>query len=146
MKAPIRFFPEPSNIITDTMVMKFYNKHTIEDNDSTYEIKIPIFRKGNLEHYPMFLIAFNEGLESMNLQNNANAFIKHYRNHTQNKAKTKFNDKLRELQNNFAENQPITMNDVGTCIKHVIRGYGNVSNLNHIKSNILTIKKPLGVH
>ena len=88
MKAPIRFFPEPSNIITDAMVMKFYNKHTIEDNDSTYEIKIPIFRKGNLEHYLMFLIAFNEGLESMNLQNNANAFIKHYRNHTQNKARS----------------------------------------------------------
>ena len=67
MKAPIRFFPEPSSIITDAMVMKFFNKHTIEDNDSSYEIRIPIFHKGDLEHYLMFLIAFNEGLESMNL-------------------------------------------------------------------------------
>ena len=146
MKAPIRFFPEQSSIITDAMVMKFFNKHTIEDNDSSYEIRIPIFHKGDLEHYLMFLIAFNEGLESMNLQNNANAFIKHYRNHTQNKAKTKFNDKLRELQSNLTESQSLTMSDIATCIKHVIRGYGNVSKLNHIKSNILTIKKPLGVH
>ena len=97
MKAPIRFFPEPSNIIIDAMVMKFFNKDTIEDNNSSYEIRIPIFHKGNLEHYLIFLIAFNEGLESMNLQNNANAFIKHYYNHMQNKAKSKFNNKLREL-------------------------------------------------
>jgi len=94
MRGLIKVLPSINEIITDAIVMRFYNKHTISDeNGASYKIKIPIFQNGNLEHFLMFLIAFNKGLESMGLLNNPEAYVKHYRYHTHNKAKSKFNDK-----------------------------------------------------
>lgn len=44
MRGPIKVLPPINEIITDAIVMRFYNKHTISDKNSTsYEIKIPIF-------------------------------------------------------------------------------------------------------
>ena len=44
-------FPELTEIISDALLHRFFNKHTMPDENGTnYKIKILIFKNGNLEY------------------------------------------------------------------------------------------------
>ena len=142
MKSPIRVFPPTDEVITESQLHKQFTKYTMtKSNESTYDIRIPIFSNGSLEHFLKVLMLFKQAMTDMNLDAKMNDMFREFRVHARGHALHRLNSIYEDQLVDIIDAECILPNNLIIMIAHAMTGFGRTNRLKCIKHNMTTISK-----